>query len=248
MGPKDFFSNHSKIYAAFRPVYPPELYGFIFQHVREKKAAWDCGTGNGQVAHYLARHFEKVYATDISQQQLDEAIIAPNIFYSVARAEETAFAAHQFDLITVAQALHWFDFDRFYKEVLRTGKPGSIIAVWGYSLLRVNDDVDRVVMKFYNEVVGKYWDYSRRLVETGYASVPFPFENISSPDFRIVVKWTPEQLEGYINSWSAIQNFIRVEGYNPVGDLMKTMRAHWGDREIKTVSFPLFLKLGRIPV
>lgn len=129
---KDFFSGHSKIYAAFRPTYPEELYQFIFKHLKHKTKAWDCATGNGQVAQYLSKHFDNVYATDMSQQQLDHAFPAPNIHYSVCKAEKTLFEDQQFDLITVGQALHWLELDSFYKEVKRTGKPGSLLAVWGY--------------------------------------------------------------------------------------------------------------------
>ncbi|HEX6226203.1 MAG TPA: class I SAM-dependent methyltransferase, partial [Chryseolinea sp.] len=122
---KDLFSSHSKIYAAFRPTYPKALYEFIFQHVGGKNSAWDCATGNGQVAKYLSYYFDKVYATDISQQQLDQAAREENIFYSKTPAERTGFPDDQFDLITVAQALHWFDRDSFYSEALRVAKPNA---------------------------------------------------------------------------------------------------------------------------
>src|SRR3954470_6311391 len=111
MGTKDYFSNHAKIYAAFRPTYPEELYSFIFQHLEQRTTAWDCATGNGQVASYLAKHFDQVYATDISQQQLDNAILLPNISYTVSAAEKTSFPDQFFDLVTVGQALHWFNAD-----------------------------------------------------------------------------------------------------------------------------------------
>src|SRR4051812_9215876 len=128
---KDFFSGHAKLYATFRPDYPEELYQFIFAHLSQKSTAWDCATGNGQVAQYLSKHFAKVYATDISHQQLESAHRADNIFYSVSPAEKTPFHDDQFDLITVGQALHWFNLNEFYTEVKRIGKNNSLLAGWG---------------------------------------------------------------------------------------------------------------------
>ena len=242
---KDLFSSQSKTYATFRPTYPQELYAFIFQHLKAKKGAWDCATGNGQVAKYLSGHFEEVYATDISQQQLDHAAKEKNISYSKAPAESTSFHDNQFDLITVAQALHWFDRDKFYREAQRVGKPGSLLAVWGYAMLDIEPDIDKLILEFYNGTVGPYWDDARRLVEQEYRSISFPFEEIQSPRFSITVQWTLDQLSGYFSSWSSTQKYIKETGADPVPGFIETLRQHW-DTPVKVVSFPVFVKLGRI--
>src|SRR5512135_1288098 len=114
---KDLFSSQAELYARFRPTYPPELYSFILKFVRRRDHALDCATGSGQVARTLAEYFQTVYAIDISQSQLRHAAPADNIVYSVSRAESTPFQADAFDLITVAQAFHWFDAPAFWKEV-----------------------------------------------------------------------------------------------------------------------------------
>ena len=142
---KDNFSGQATGYAQYRPGYPRELFEFILQTVSNRDAAWDCATGNGQTATELATSFKKVYATDTSQKQLDKAIHLPNIFYSKQAAEKTDFPSSQFDLVTVSQALHWFQFDQFYKEVKRVAKPGARIAVWMYSLPQVTEPVDQLV-------------------------------------------------------------------------------------------------------
>lgn len=247
MSTKDLFSTQSKVYAAFRPTYPKDLYDFIFKHLRETHTAWDCATGNGQVAQPLSMHFEKVIATDISQQQLDSATHADNIVYSLSPAEKTAFADHQFDLITVAQALHWFDQKAFYAEAARTGKPGSLIAVWGYALLKITPAIDGIVRDFYTVTVGPYWDEARKLVEQEYATIAFPFEQITSPQFSIDAQWSLDHLHGYLETWSATQKFIRQHGYNPVPEVIERIKAHWVRDEITPISFPIFLKLGRLP-
>lgn len=243
---KDYFSSQSKAYAAFRPSYPDELYQFIFSHLKSRSMAWDCATGNGQVAQSLANDFECVYATDISEQQLTNAFRAKNIFYSVAPAERTDFADNQFDLITVGQALHWFDLPRFYKEVKRTGKADGLLAVWGYALLSIEPTIDELFLDFYNNIVGPYWDEARRLVEDHYRRVPFPFDQIDSPEFYIRTAWTSEQFTGYLSSWSATQKYIRAHGHDPVQAISARVNALWKTGERKQVSFPVFLKLGRI--
>src|SRR5688572_7273044 len=205
MSKKDYFSGHSKLYATFRPTYPEALYQFIFKQLSSRSAAWDCATGNGQVAQVLSRHFDQVFATDISQQQIDNAFQAKNIQYTVQPAEETTFADNQFDLITVGQALHWFDMEKFYKEVKRVGKKDGLLAIWGYAVCRVNPKVDEHFYHFYNHVVGPYWDSARKMVEEEYKNIPFPFDQIPSPQFSIEVEWTLEEFGGYLTTWSATQ-------------------------------------------
>lgn len=243
---KDYFSGQASLYAAFRPTYPPELYDFIFRHLENHNLAWDCATGNGQVARALANHFEHVYATDISQQQLDAAVKKENIIYSLASAEKTNFKNDQFDLVTVGQALHWFERVQFYEEVNRVAKSGALVAAWGYGRLYIEPDIDAVVDNFYSNTVGPYWDTARRLVEQEYKQISFPFMEIASPKFYISAEWTPDHLAGYLESWSATQKYIKQHQRSPVPDVIKALSGLWRDGEIKMVQFPVFLKLGRV--
>jgi hypothetical protein len=244
MAAKDYFSDHSKIYATFRPTYPDELYRFIFGHLQHFDTAWDCATGNGQVAHMLATQFDKVYATDISPQQLHHAIQAPNIIYSESAAEQTSFPDQSFDLITVGQAIHWFNLPAFYNEVKRTAKPDAWIAVWGYTNCIIKPEIDTLVLHFYREVVGPYWDEARKMVEDEYKNLPFPFDEIITPRFSIKTEWTLDAFAGYLTSWSATQKFIKANHYNPVPVVMEHIAPLWP--EPLTVTFPLFLRLGKI--
>ncbi len=240
---KDYFSGHSKIYAAFRPSYPHELYKFIFSHVKHFENAWDCATGNGQVAQSLEKQFTKVEATDISQTQLDSAVKAPKITYSKSSAEQTSFADASFDLITVGQALHWFDHDKFFREVKRVGKPGSILAVWGYSVLSVNKEIDRLFYHYYNDVVGIYWDEARRHIEEEYAKIHFPFHDVQNKRFELKLEWSIDHFIGYLCSWSTTQKFMKVNNSDPLIDFRAELEKVWGADEIKGTCFPIFLKL-----
>jgi ubiquinone/menaquinone biosynthesis C-methylase UbiE len=241
---KDYFSGHSKLYATFRPTYPDDLYEFIFKHLQSRSTVWDCATGNGQVAQYLSLHFDQVFATDISQQQLDSAHQAENILYSVQPAEKTNFQDQTFDLITVGQALHWFELPQFYAEVKRVIKPHGLLAVWGYSVCSVDPAVDKFFLDFYNNIVEPYWDGARKMVEEEYKNVPFPFDQIATPKFSINVEWTLEEFAGYLTTWSATQKFIKDKNYDPVPEVVKLIQPYW--REKEKVSFPVFLKLGSI--
>ena len=242
---KDLFSNQAGIYAKYRPVYPAALFDHILRFVIEKNTAWDCATGNGQAALALAPHFKKVIATDISEKQLSLAKPYPNIQYKVASAEQTNFPGNSFDLITVAQAYHWLKFDAFEKEVRRVAKKGAVIAVWGYNLFSTADaSINALIKRFYTEIVGPYWDKERSYVDENYNTVPFNFTSLPAKDFSIKAQWSKEDITGYLNSWSSVQHFIDEKKYNPVDDIMNDIDLLWKD--IKPVSFPLFLRLGRI--
>jgi len=206
---KDNFSSHSKEYAQFRPHYPKELFEALLSLVKKRDAAWDCGTGNGQVAGVLAGHFTEIYATDISQHQLEVAVQRPNIHYSVQPAEKTGFSAKQFDLVTVAQAIHWFQFADFYSEVKRTLRPGGFIAVIGYGLVQTEKPLQTIIDHFYTKIIGPCWDAERHYIDEAYQTIPFPFEEISMPAFKIRYQWSPDQLIGYIGTWSAVKHYAK---------------------------------------
>jgi SAM-dependent methyltransferase len=244
---KDLFSKQAATYAQFRPTYPTELFDFVLQNVENKQIAWDCATGNGQAAKVLAQHFEQVVATDMSQKQIDNAAQSDNIVYSVAKAKATDFADNTFDLITVAQAVHWFDFDKFYAEARRVAKPNATLAIWGYGIMYFdNEEVDKLIQNFYHNVTGKYWDAERRHLDEGYRTVPFPFEAIETPNFEMTFNWHRYELEGFLNSWSSIQHFIKANGYNPISDLMLDIDAVWDEFNRESVHFPVFMKMGKI--
>lgn len=242
---KDNFSHQADAYAKYRPHYPPELFEFILSKVKGREAAWDCGTGNGQTAKELAQYFSTVEATDISQKQLDNALRAPNINYSLQPAEQTGFSNHRFDLVTVSQALHWFRFDAFYKEVKRVTKPGGWLAAWTYTRLPISHEIDELIGEFYKNIVGEYWDKERRYVDENYATIPFPLREIECPPFSITLPWTLEQLEGYIGTWSALQKFIKVRGYNPLPGLIQKIKPLWVDERMDVV-FPIYLRMGQV--
>ena len=241
----DRFSAKSEHYKKYRPDYPLEMLEEIVEMVADRSCCWDCGTGNGQVARVLSRYFKEVHASDISKSQIARAYKAPNIEYHISRAEKTLFKPNSFNLITVAQALHWFDTDAFFEEVRRVASPDGILAVWGYGLLRFGDRTDLLIDDFYKNVVGPFWDPQRKHVEEAYGSISFPFKEVSlSRNYQIRTDFNLDQLAGYLNTWSSVRNFIEKKGFDPVNGFIKELESLWQAKEVRTGRFPIFYSIG----
>ena len=243
---KDHFSKQSTFYARFRPDYPDELFQYLASLTPENELAWDCGTGSGQAAVGLSSYFDKVIATDASSQQIANAKKAPNIEYRSARAEASGLVANSVDLITVAQALHWFDLDGFFREADRVLKPGGILAVWTYALMKVSPEVDAVIGKFHSEIIGQYWPLERVMVEERYEGIRLPFEPLPPPEFKMSTQWDLEHFYGYLKSWSATQRYLVAEHSDPLDQIRNDLDKSWGNPSLKRkVSWPLTVKIGR---
>lgn len=242
---KDNFSRASPLYAQFRPTYPAQLYDFLLTVVPGRSAAWDCGTGNGQVAVALSKHFDKVFATDISANQLSNAVRRSNIFYSNQPAEQTSFSPNQFDLVIAAQAAHWFDFSKFIVEVDRTLKTKGVLALVGYSHVEFGNNIDEIIRKFKHDITGSYWDEERKLVDERYSTIPFPYTEIQFSPMVMRYDWTLGQLLGYLHTWSAVQHYTERNKTDPVDLILAELEKMWGNDETREATFPLFARIGR---
>jgi len=238
------FSAQASYYVKYRPAYPQKMYDFILQQVNDRGKAWDCATGNGQVALVLASAFQQVTATDASQEQLDQARLHPRITYRKAPAEHTPFPNNTFDLITVAQAIHWFDIGRFYEEVRRTARPGAILAVIGYGRVVVDAELNTLIHDFYQQMFSRHFNQNRQLVDKHYSTLPFPFEEIPAPAFSSEYVWTLDELHGYFHSWSAVQRYKNECGEDPTVAVIEQIKPLWGEK--RKVQFPVFMKMGKI--
>lgn len=244
---KDHFSAQAGDYARYRPRYPEALFEFLATLAPARDMAWDCGTGSGQAALGLAAHFRRVIATDPSASQIAQAPRHPKVEYRVATAEASGIEAGTIDLITVAQAIHWFDLERFYGEARRVLRPSGIVAVWTYTLLDIAPQIDAVVRDFHHHVVGPYWPPERRMVDDGYRSLPFPFAAVEAPSFAMRTDWSLAELLGYLGTWSATRQYMKATGRDPCVALAAQLAPFWLDaRERKPVRWPLHLRVGRV--
>jgi SAM-dependent methyltransferase len=243
---KDHFSAHATLYAQARPTYPPALFDWLANLCPQNELAWDAGCGNGQASAALAKHFSQVFATDPSDPQIAATTAHAKVRYAVEPAERCSLPDASADLVTVAQALHWFDVERFYKEARRVLKPDGRIAVWTYERSTVSPEVDAVFARLYRGELDAYWAPERRHVEAGYATLPFPFERIETPAFELRCDWTLPQYLAYLRSWSAVQKLAKQTGRDIVGEFESEMRAAWGEAEtVREVRWPLTVIAGR---
>lgn len=250
---KDNFSKQASLYARYRPTYPQEMYDFLFTQVPNHSAVWDCATGNGQVAKELARQFGQVIATDASKAQIDHAVQLPNIEYRVATAEDSGLASNTVDFVTVGQAAHWFRLERFYEEVQRVAKPSAMLAIWGYGLGYFKPQVgnaaglNQIIRHFYTQVVGPFWDAERKHLDNAYESITFPYELIPTPDFKMHLEWSLQDLIGYLKTWSSVQKYLVQNDRNPVDLLTPELTQAWGEpTKIRTMTWDVYLKFGKV--
>jgi len=241
---KDNFSTKSADYKKFRPAYPMEIYDFIKYKLEGFESAWDCGTGNGQVAGVLADFIENVEATDISKNQITNAVNKPNITYSIQPAEKTNFKNQQFDLIISAQAVHWFEFERFYSEIKRCLKPDGLLVVMGYGLFSSNSATNKVIIDFYDNIIGTYWDAERKYLDENYQTIPFPFKELKTPEFTQTYEWSIEHLLGYLRTWSAVKHYENKNSEDPVLLIEDQLKSAFGEKN--KVKFPILFRMGKL--
>lgn len=239
---KDHFSNQSTSYHNFRPTYPKELFDFIFSLTPEHELAWDCACGSGQASNDIAKGFLQVIASDASQAQLAQAQGSTNVRFECFPAECSSFEKNSVDVICVAQALHWFQFDKFFEECKRVLKPHAPLVVWSYGLSSISAEIDQLCLELYQGKLDQYWPAERRLVENAYASIEFPFKQvIRHSQFSMQQEWSREQFIGYLRSWSATQGYINAGYENPLIDFEKELDKYWKASVIKTIHWPLIV-------
>ncbi len=241
------YSPYAQQYARSRPTYPDELFAYLASLVQRHDRAWDCATGNGQAALALAKHFQQVIATDISAEQIRNAFQHPRIEYRVARSEESGLDDASIDLVTVASGVHWFDLDRFFREVRRVVRPGGVLAVWSYHIGHVDPPFDQIFLRFYQNVLSPYFAPGAELVDARYETLNLPGEQIDGKSFHVRANWKYEQMLAFIESWSGTQKYMEEKGEDPARLIEDELKSLWGPPEkIHAIRWPLFFRAARL--
>ncbi|MDX1403937.1 MAG: class I SAM-dependent methyltransferase [Woeseiaceae bacterium] len=222
-------------------MYPDALFEYLASLCNSHELAWDCATGNGQAARFLAPRFDRVLATDASEKQIASAVSNPNIEFRVAVAEDSGLDSDSVDLITVAQALHWFDIERFYSEVRRVLKPGGVLAIWSYERSRITPECNAVIEKAYQETDG-YWPPERKFVENHYRDFDMPLPEIEPEPFEMQLDWTAEDMLAYMRTWSGTRYYIEAKGKDPIDLFEQELKDAWGPQR-RDVRWPLTLRI-----
>jgi ubiquinone/menaquinone biosynthesis C-methylase UbiE len=245
---KDLFSDASENYQTHRPRYPEKLFQYLSEISPTTENVWDCATGSGQAAHSLNQYFSQVFATDASQNQIASATSEDGIEFSIATAENSGLQSNSIDLICVAQALHWFDFDAFFLEVNRVLKADGILAVWSYELLSITAEIDQIVNEFYLGVLDGYWSDERIHIENNYLQLNFPYPKMPTQSFKMICDWNLFDLMGYFSTWSAVKKYKNNNADDPLVVLQTKLLPLWGvPQQQRMIRWPLNLILCRKP-
>ena len=243
---KDHFSASADAYARHRPHYPHDLFAYLADIAPGHARAWDCGTGNGQAASVLAEFFHDVLASDASASQISQAAPHPRVHYRVATAQDSGLAPQCVDLVTVAQALHWFDLAAFYAEVRRVLVAGGVLAAWCYGLFRTNPAIDAIIDAYNREFLAAYWPAERRYIDEAYTAIDFPYRREATPIFQMTATWRLDDVLGYLQTWSAATRYAKATGQDPLDHIRPAIADAWGDASsVRQIVWPIHLLIGR---
>lgn len=244
---KNWFLAGSKNYAQYRPTYPVELAAVLAELTPDRQNALDVGCGNGQLTCLLAAHFSSVLGTDPSVEQIRHAISHERVQYACAPAEQLPSENKTFGLITAAQAAHWFKLDAFYREVRRVAAPGALLALISYGVLQLEEALQSRFLQFYIHEIGPFWPPERRLVDSGYRDIDFPFSEVAIPALTIRYEWPLESLLGYISTWSAVTRAREAGREDIFAQFCTDMAGLWGaETQLRPVSWPVTVRAGRV--
>lgn len=244
---RNWFDQGGQAYARFRPEYPAELASYLASIAPDRQLAVDVGCGNGQLTRQLAEHFHQVVGFDPSESQIAHAAAREKVSYACAAAEDLPLPNRGASLITAAQAAHWFDLPRFYAEVRRIAGPDAILALISYGVLRLDGVLGERFEQFYWREIGPYWPAERKLVDSGYATLDFPFGELPGPEITIRLEWNLEEFLGYVCTWSAVRSAREAGCEDLLQGFAADLAERWGDPLARRlVSWPINMRIGRV--
>lgn len=244
---RNWFDQGGQAYARFRPEYPAELASCLASMAPDRALAVDVGCGSGQLTRQLGEHFDAVIGFDPSEDQIAHSTPREHVNYACAPAEDLPLPSRSASLITAAQAAHWFDLPKFYAEVRRIAEPNAILALISYAVLRLDGALGARFEQFYWQEIGPYWPAERKLVDSGYATIDFPFDEFPGPEIAIRLEWNLEEFLGYVSTWSAVRSAREAGREDLLHRFAADMAGQWGEPTARhRVSWPINMRIGRV--
>lgn len=245
---RNWFDQGGEAYASFRPNYPVELATYLASITPQSKLAVDVGCGTGQLTQLLANKFEQVIGYDPSATQIANAIPQPNVRYICSAAENLALPDQAVDLITAAQAAHWFDLPKFYHQVRSALRKDGVIALISYGVLELEPALNERFQHFYWQEIGPFWSPERKLVDSGYSTIDFPFSEIKPPLMYIQLEWQLADFLGYLSTWSAVRNAHEIGRDQVLQNFAHDIAELWGgdSKTTKKISWKINMRVGAL--
>ncbi len=242
---RNWFDAGGEAYARFRPEYPPQLAHRLAAASPLRGLAVDVGCGSGQFTTTLADVFDEVVGCDPSVDQLANARTRNGVRYVCAAAEALPLRDGCASLVAAAQAAHWFDLPAFYAEARRIAGAGAVVALLGYGAPRLDDCLQARFARFYHDEIGPWWPAERRMVDSGYRDLDFPFTELAPPTLEIRASWTLDEFLGYVSTWSAVRRAREAGRIGIVDDFAVDAATLWGDPAARRpIAWPIHMRLG----
>jgi len=245
METKTLFDRSADVYAQARPRYPSALYEWLAGCCGARRSVWDVGCGNGQAAADLKDYFDLVEATDVSAAQVACAPAYDRVHFSAQPAEATSFSDESFDAVCVAQALHWFDHEKFWPEVMRVLRPAGVFAAWGYNWPHIDAPIDAALADSFLSVIRPFWAPQNTLLWDRYRDISLPFKKIKCPRLELTMSWDMGQFFAYLLSWSATRLCIGERGDGFFVESRQRLEKLWGAAAQRKISMELVMVAGK---
>jgi ubiquinone/menaquinone biosynthesis C-methylase UbiE len=205
--PTQRFSSRVDNYVRYRPGYPPAVMDLLKKEcgLTPNAVIADVASGTGLFTSMLLENGNRVFGVEPNSEMRkagEEFLAAYPHFTSVeGTAEATTLADHSVDLVTAAQAAHWFDRPKARHEFIRILKPaGWTVLLWNER--RVDStpflrDFEHLLIRYGTDYQSVRHERTTQEIETFFAPSPF-----HSRTFEYLQQFDYPALEGRLLSSS----------------------------------------------
>jgi SAM-dependent methyltransferase len=208
--PTKRFGDRAENYAKYRPGYPDEMLAYLGTLIPPGAIVADIGSGTGILTRELLDHGYEVHAVEPNEpmrQEADRALSGHPGFHSVnGTAESTGLEARSIDLVTCAQAFHWFDPEKTTVEFRRILKAGGLTALIWNEREEQASDVGREYDDLLQRMVPDYKRANHRRIQADEIGRFFAPGDVRLVTFRNYQMLDREGFRGRLLSSSYVPN------------------------------------------